>query len=162
MDRITPCLWFDTEALDAAAFYTSVFPNSRIVDVSHYGSAGPRPDGMVMEVEFELDGRSFLALNGGPDFRFTEAISLQADCKDQAEVDRLWETLSEGGEEGPCGWLKDRYGVSWQIVPSRMYELIADPDPERAQRAVAAMLQMGKLDIAELERAADGVGAEAR
>ena len=162
MDRITPCLWFDTEAEEAAAFYTSVFPNSRIVHVSHYGSAGPRPEGMVMEVEFELDGRSFLALNGGPDFRFTEAISLQADCKDQAEVDRLWETLSEGGEEGPCGWLKDRYGVSWQIVPSRMYELIADPDPERAQRAVAAMLQMGKLDIAELERAADGVGAPAR
>ncbi|HEY9458594.1 MAG TPA: VOC family protein [Gaiella sp.] len=162
MDRITPCLWFDTEAEDAAEFYTSVFPNSRIVHVSHYGSAGPRPEGMVMEVEFELDGRSFLALNGGPDFRFTEAISLQADCKDQAEVDRLWETLSEGGEEGPCGWLKDRYGVSWQIVPSRMYELIADPDPERAQRAVAAMLQMGKLDIAELERAADGVGAPAR
>jgi predicted 3-demethylubiquinone-9 3-methyltransferase (glyoxalase superfamily) len=162
MDRITPCLWFDTEAEDAAEFYTSVFPNSRIVHVSHYGSAGPRPEGMVMEVEFELDGRSFLALNGGPDFRFTEAISLQADCKDQAEVDRLWETLSEGGEEGPCGWLKDRYGVSWQIVPSRMYELIADPDPERAQRAVAAMLQMGKLDIAELERAADGVGASAR
>jgi predicted 3-demethylubiquinone-9 3-methyltransferase (glyoxalase superfamily) len=162
MDRITPCLWFDTEAEDAAEFYTSVFPNSRIVHVSHYGSAGPRPEGMVMEVEFELDGRSFLALNGGPDFRFTEAISLQADCKDQAEVDRLWETLSEGGEEGPCGWLKDRYGVSWQIVPSRMYELIADPDPERAQRAVAAMLQMRKLDIAELERAADGVGAPAR
>ena len=162
MDRITPCLWFDTEAEDAAEFYTSVFPNSRIVHVSHYGSAGPRPEGMVMEVEFELDGRSFLALNGGPDFRFTEAISLQADCKDQAEVDRLWETLSEGGEEGPCGWLKDRYGVSWQIVPSRMYELIADPDPERAQRAVAAMLQMGKLDIAELERAADGVGAPGR
>ena len=162
MDRITPCLWFDTEAEDAAEFYTSVFPNSRIVHVSHYGSAGPRPEGMVMEVEFELDGRSFLALNGGPDFRFTEAISLQADCEDQAEVDRLWETLSEGGEEGPCGWLKDRYGVSWQIVPSRMYELIADPDPERAQRAVAAMLQMGKLDIAELERAADGVGAPAR
>ena len=162
MDRITPCLWFDTEAEEAAAFYTSVFPNARIVHVSHYGSAGPRPEGMVMEVEFELDGRSFLALNGGPQFRFTEAISLQADCRDQAEVDRLWDTLSEGGEEGPCGWLKDRYGVSWQVVPSRMYELIADPDPERAQRAVAAMLQMGKLDIAELERAADGVGAPAR
>ena len=159
MDRITPCLWFDTEAEEAAAFYTSVFPNARIVHVSHYGSAGPRPEGMVMEVEFEVDGRSFLALNGGPQFRFTEAISLQADCKDQDEVDRLWETLSEGGEEGPCGWLKDRYGVSWQIVPSRMYELIADPDPERAQRAIAAMLQMGKIVIDELERAADGVPA---
>jgi predicted 3-demethylubiquinone-9 3-methyltransferase (glyoxalase superfamily) len=162
MDRITPCLWFDTEAEEAAAFYTSVFPNSRIVHVSRYGSAGPRPEGLVMEVEFELDGRSVLALNGGPQFRFTEAISLQADCKDQDEVDRLWETLSEGGEEGPCGWLKDRYGVSWQIVPSRMYELIADSDPERAQRAIAAMLQMGKIEIADLERAADGAAAPAR
>lgn len=159
MDAITPCLWFDTEAEEAAQFYTSVFPDSRIVRVSHYGSAGPRPEGMVMEVEFELSGRSFLALNGGPDFTFTEAISLQADCKDQSEVDRLWETLSDGGEEGPCGWLKDRYGVSWQIVPSVLYELIADPDPERAQRAIAAMLQMGKIDIAEIERAADGVAA---
>ena len=162
MDTITPCLWFDTEAEEAAAFYTSVFPNSRIVHVSHYGSAGPRPEGLAMEVEFELDGRSILALNGGPQFRFTEAISLQADCKDQDEVDRLWETLSEGGEEGPCGWLKDRYGVSWQIVPSRMYELITDPDPERAQRAIAAMLQMGKIEIADLERAADGAAAPAR
>ena len=162
MDRITPCLWFDTEAEEAAAFYTSVFPNSRIVHVSRYGSAGPRPEGLVMEVEFEIDGRSVLALNGGPQFRFTEAISLQADCKDQDEVDRLWETLSEGGEEGPCGWLKDRYGVSWQIVPSRMYELITDPDPERAQRAIAAMLQMGKIEIADLERAADGAAAPAR
>ena len=157
MDAITPCLWFDTEAEEAAQFYTSVFPNSRIVHVSHYGSAGPRPAGMVLEVEFELNGRSFLALNGGPDFTFSEAISLQADCKDQDEVDRLWVTLSEGGEEGPCGWLKDRYGLSWQIVPSVMYELIADPDQERAQRTIAAMLQMGKLDIAELERAADDV-----
>jgi len=156
MDAITPCLWFDTEAEEAAQFYTSVFPNSRIVHVSHYGSAGPRPAGMVLEVEFELNGRSFLALNGGPDFTFSEAISLQVDCKDQDEVDRLWVTLSEGGEEGPCGWLKDRYGLSWQIVPSVMYELIADPDPERAQRTIAAMLQMGKLDIAELERAANG------
>ena len=157
MDAITPCLWFDTEAEEAAQFYTSVFPNSRIVHVSHYGSAGPRPAGMVLEVEFELNGRSFLALNGGPDFTFSEAISLQADCKDQDEVDRLWVTLSEGGEEGPCGWLKDRYGLSWQIVPSVMYELIADPDQERAQRTIAAMLQMGKLDIAELERAAGDV-----
>jgi predicted 3-demethylubiquinone-9 3-methyltransferase (glyoxalase superfamily) len=157
MDRITPCLWFDTEAEQAAQFYTSVFPDSRIVRVTHYGSAGPRPEGMVMEVEFELDGRSYLALNGGPQFRFTEAISLQADCDDQAEVDRLWETLSEGGEEGPCGWLKDRYGVSWQIVPRVLYELIADADREKAQRVIAAMLQMGKLDVAELERAAGGV-----
>jgi predicted 3-demethylubiquinone-9 3-methyltransferase (glyoxalase superfamily) len=159
MDRITPCLWFDTEAEEAAQFYTSVFPNSRIVRVTHYGAAGPRPEGMVMEVELELDGRSVLALNGGPQFRFTEAISLQADCKDQAEVDRLWETLSDGGEEGPCGWLKDRYGVSWQVVPSILYELIADPDAERAQRAIAAMLQMRKIVIDELEHAADGMPA---
>src|SRR5262245_48918096 len=159
MDRITPCLWFDTEAEEAAQFYTSVFPNSRTVRVSHYGSAGPRPEGMVMEVEFELDGRTYLALNGGPEFRFTEAISLQADCEDQDEVDRLWVTLAEGGEEGPCGWLKDRYGVSWQIVPRVLYELIADPDTERAQRAIAAMLQMRKIVIDELERAADGVAA---
>ena len=159
MDRITPCLWFDTEAEEAAAFYTSVFPNSRIVRVSHYGSAGPRPEGMVMEVEFELDGRSYLALNGGPQFRFTEAISLQAECPDQDEVDRLWTTLSEDGEEGPCGWLKDRFGVSWQIVPTVLYALIADPDREKAQRAIAAMLQMGKIEIAEIERAAAGVAA---
>jgi predicted 3-demethylubiquinone-9 3-methyltransferase (glyoxalase superfamily) len=159
MDRITPCLWFDTEAEQAAQFYTSVFPDSRIVRVTHYGSAGPRPEGMVMEVEFELDGRSFLALNGGPQFTFTEAISLQADCADQDEVDRLWETLSDGGEEGPCGWLKDRYGLSWQIVPRRLYELISDPDTEKAQRAIAAMLQMRKMEIAELERAAEGAPA---
>jgi predicted 3-demethylubiquinone-9 3-methyltransferase (glyoxalase superfamily) len=159
MDRLTPCLWFDTEAEEAAQFYVSVFPNSRIVNVSHYGSAGPRPEGMVMEVEFELDGRSFLALNGGPQFTFTEAISLQADCADQDEVDRLWETLSDGGEEGPCGWLKDRYGLLWQIVPRRLYELISDPDTEKAQRAIAAMLQMRKMEIAELERAAEGAPA---
>ena len=159
MDSITPCLWFDTEAEEAAQFYTSVFASSRIVRVTHYGSAGPRPAGLVMEVEFELDGRSFLALNGGPEFRFTEAISLQADCEDQDEVDRLWEALSEGGEEGPCGWLKDRYGVSWQVVPRVLYELIADPDPERAQRAIAAMLQMRKIVIDDLERAAAGVAA---
>src|SRR4029453_515985 len=156
MDSITPCLWFDTEAEEAAQFYTSVFASSRIVRVTHYGSAGPGPAVLVMEVEFELDGRSFLALNGGPEFRFTEAISLQADCEDQDEVDRLWEALSEGGEEGPCGWLKDRYGVSWQVVPRVLYELIADPDPERAQRAIAAMLQMRKIVTDNLERAAPG------
>ena len=118
MDRITTCLWFDTEGEQAARFYTSVFPNSRITKVTRYGSAGPRPEGAVMTVEFELDGRSFVALNGGPQFRFTEAISLQVDCEDQGEVDRLWETLSESGEEGPCGWLKDRYGLSWQLLLS--------------------------------------------
>ena len=157
MDAITPCLWFDTEAEEAAQFYTSVFPNSRIVHVSHYGSAGPRPAGMVLEVEFELNGRSFLALNGGPDFTFSEAISLQADCKDQDEVDRLWVTLSEGGEEGPCGWLKDRYGLSWQIVPAGMETLMTDANPERANAAMGAMLSMGKIDLAVIEAAADAV-----
>lgn len=159
MDAITPCLWFDTEAEDAAQFYTSVFPRSRIVNVSRYGSAGPRPEGMVMTVDFELDGRSFVALNGGTDFRFNEAISLQVDCKDQDEVDRLWETLSDGGEKGPCGWLKDRYGLSWQIIPSALPKLLADPDHEKAQRVMAAMLQMQKIDVGELERAAEAVPA---
>lgn len=159
MDRITPCLWFDTEAEEAAQFYTSLFPRSRIVDVSHYGSAGPRPEGMVMTVDFELDGRSFVALNGGRDFRFTEALSFQVDCEDQDEVDRLWETLSDGGEKGPCGWLKDRYGLSWQIIPRALPTLLADPDREKAQRVMAAMLQMGKLDVAELERAAEAAPA---
>ena len=159
MDRITTCLWLDTEGEQAARFYTSVFPNSRITKVTRYGSAGPRPEGAVMTVEFELDGRSFVALNGGPQFRFTEAISLQVDCEDQGEVDRLWETLSESGEEGPCGWLKDRYGLSWQIVPSALPRLLDDPDREKAQRVMAAMLEMGKIDVAELERAAEGAPA---
>ena len=160
MDRITPCLWFDTEAEEAAQFYTSVFPNSRIVRVTHYGSAGPRPEGMVMDgrVRARRPQRSSRS-TAGPSSRFTEAISFQVDCKDQDEVDRYWETLSAGGEAGPCGWLKDRYGVSWQVVPSVLYELIADPDAERAQRAIAAMLQMRKIVIDELERAADGVPA---
>lgn len=154
MSTISPCLWFDTEAEEAARFYTSVFPGSRILEVQHYGSAGPREEGMVMIVSFELDGRRFLALNGGPDFTFSEAISFEVECADQEEVDRYWETLSEGGEQGPCGWLKDRYGVSWQIVPRRLNELVTDPDREKAQRVMAAMLQMRKLDVAELERAA--------
>jgi predicted 3-demethylubiquinone-9 3-methyltransferase (glyoxalase superfamily) len=151
---ITPCLWYDTEAEEAATLYTSVFPDSRIVDITHYGDAGPRPAGMVLTVAFELDGRPFVALNGGPEYRFTEALSLQVHCETQDEVDRYWSLLSEGGEEGPCGWLKDRFGLSWQIVPARMLELLADPDPARAQRAMAAMMQMGKLDIAALEAAA--------
>jgi predicted 3-demethylubiquinone-9 3-methyltransferase (glyoxalase superfamily) len=154
MSSISPCLWFDTQAEEAANYYTSVFPDSRILDVQHYGSAGPREEGMVMIVAFELDGRRFLALNGGPEFTFNEAISFEVECADQAEVDRYGATLSEGGEEGPCGWLKDRYGVSWQIVPKRLNELVADPDREKAQRVIAAMLQMRKLDVAELERAA--------
>jgi predicted 3-demethylubiquinone-9 3-methyltransferase (glyoxalase superfamily) len=154
MQNITPCLWFDTEGEDAARFYTSVFPNSRIVDVARYGSAGPRPEGTVMTVSFELDGQKFVALNGGPDFTFNEAISFQVNCGNQEEVDAFWSTLSEGGEEGPCGWLKDKYGVSWQIVPTVLTDLLADPDPEKSQRVMAAMLSMGKIEIEELERAA--------
>ena len=154
MQKITPCLWFDTEAEEAATFYTAVFPNSRILDVARYGYAGPRAEGTVMTVSFELDGQRFVALNGGPDFTFNEAISFQVSCADQDEVDRLWNTLSEGGEEGPCGWLKDRFGVSWQIVPTRLPELLADPDREKSQRVMQAMLQMGKIEIDALERAA--------
>ena len=154
MQKITPCLWFDTEGEEAAKFYTSVFPNSRIVDIARYGSAGPRPEGMVMIVSFELDGQKFLALNGGPDFTFSEAISFQVDCESQEEVDAYWGKLSVGGEEGPCGWLKDKFGLSWQIVPTVLPQLLGDPDQEKAQRAMAAMLKMKKIEIAELEQAA--------
>ena len=154
MQKITPWLWFDTEAEEAARFYTSVFPNSKIGEISHYGSAGPRPEGMVMTVTFELDGREFAALNGGPQFRPNEAISFEVRCESQEEVDSFWSKLSEGGEPGPCGWLKDKFGVSWQIVPTRLPELLSDPDREKSQRVMAAMLKMGKIEIAELERAA--------
>ena len=153
MPKLTPWLWFDTQGEEAAEFYTSVFPNSKIVEVTRYGSAGPRPEGTAMTVSFELDGQRFVALNGGPDFSFTEAVSFQVACADQDEVDHYWNALSEGGEEGPCGWLKDRYGLSWQIVPTALYELLSDPDPERAQRVMGAMLEMKKIEIAELERA---------
>jgi predicted 3-demethylubiquinone-9 3-methyltransferase (glyoxalase superfamily) len=154
MQKLTPCLWFDTEGEDAATFYTSVFPNSKILEVTRYGSAGPRDEGTVMTVSFELDGQRFTALNGGPDFKFNEAISFEVSCESQDEVDRYWSTLSEGGEEGPCGWLKDKFGVSWQIVPKVLIELISDPDQEKAQRVMAAMLKMRKIEIDELERAA--------
>jgi predicted 3-demethylubiquinone-9 3-methyltransferase (glyoxalase superfamily) len=154
MQKIIPCLWFDTEGEEAARFYTSVFPNSRILDIARYGAAGPRTEGTVMTVSFELDGQKFVALNGGPDFTFSEAISFQVDCETQEEVDAFWSTLSEGGEEGPCGWLKDRFGVSWQIVPTALPELLADPDPEKSQRVMEAMLQMKKIEIDALERAA--------
>ena len=155
MQPITPCLWFDTEGEEAANLYTSVFPNSKVVQVTRYGSAGPRTKGTVMTVEFELNGQSFVALNGGPGHPFSDALSFQVACKDQQEVDYYWNALSEGGEEGPCGWVKDRFGLSWQIVPTRMIELLSDPDEDRAQRAMAAMLEMRKIDIAEIERAAD-------
>ena len=157
--KIIPNLWFDTQAEEAAEFYISVFESGRIVNKTHYTAAGPREAGMVMTVEWELDGQRFVGINGGPEFTFDEAVSFQINCKDQAEVDYYWEKLSEGGEEGPCGWLKDRYGLSWQVVPAGMEELFADPDPQRAERAMKAMLAMGKLDIAALEAAADGVPA---
>jgi predicted 3-demethylubiquinone-9 3-methyltransferase (glyoxalase superfamily) len=160
--RIVPCLWFDDQAEEAAGFYTGIFANSRIVQVSRYGEAGRevhgRPAGSVMVVAFELDGQAFTALNGGPVFKFNEAISLQVDCETQAEVDHYWGKLSEGGDETAqqCGWLKDRYGVSWQIVPRILIELIGDPDPRKSERAMEAMLRMKKIDIAALTRAQAG------
>ena len=154
MHEITPCLWFDTEGEEAAKLYTSVFGNSKILEVSRYGEAGPRPAGTVMTVSFELDGQTFVAVNGGPQFTFDEAISFQVSCETQEEVDAFWSKLSEGGEEGPCGWLKDKFGLSWQIVPTRLIELLQDPDREKSQRAMEAMLNMKKIEIAELERAA--------
>ena len=156
MQKITPNLWFDTEAEEAARFYTSVFKDSEIVDVSHYGEAGPRPAGMVLTVTFRLHGQEFTALNGGPDFKFNEAISLLVNCESQEEVDELWEKLSEDGEPGPCGWLKDRFGVSWQIIPTVLEEMLQDEDKERANRVMQAMLQMGKIEIAGLRAAYDG------
>jgi predicted 3-demethylubiquinone-9 3-methyltransferase (glyoxalase superfamily) len=155
-EKITTCLWFDTEGEEAAEFYCSVIPRSRVTGVQRYGEAGPGEPGRVMIVEFELDGRPYVALNGGPHFRFNEAVSFQVACADQDEVDHYWSTLSDGGEEGPCGWLKDRYGLSWQVVPTALPQLLADPDPERAQRAMKAMMSMRKLYIAGLQAAADG------
>jgi predicted 3-demethylubiquinone-9 3-methyltransferase (glyoxalase superfamily) len=156
LTKITPCLWFDTQGEDAAKFYTGIFEDSRIVDVTRYGSAGPRPEGMVMTVNFVLAGQEFVALNGGPEFTFDEAISFQVNCESQDEIDYFWNKLVEGGgEHGPCGWLKDRFGVSWQITPVAFEELIRDPDPARAQAAMKAMLGMTKIDIAEIQRAAD-------
>jgi predicted 3-demethylubiquinone-9 3-methyltransferase (glyoxalase superfamily) len=157
--RITPNLWFDTEAGEAANFYVSVFPNSRIVGVSRYTEAGPREAGAVMTVAFELDGQRFVGINGGPEFTFDEAVSFEIECKDQAEIDYYWERLTDGGSEGPCGWCKDRFGLSWQVVPAGMDELFSDPDTSRAARAMTAMFGMRKLDIAALQAAADGVPA---
>ena len=162
VQRITPCLWFDDQALPAAEFYTSIFKNSKIGKISRYGEAGRevhgKPAGSVMTVAFELDGQAFTALNGGPVFRFTEAISLQIDCQSQKEVDYYWDKLSEGGDDKAqqCGWLKDRYGLSWQVVPRALIELMSDPDPEKSGRVMEAMLRMTKIDIAGLERAAAG------
>lgn len=155
--KIIPNLWFDTEAEQAAQFYCSVFPRSRILGTSLYPEGAPGPAGTVMTVDFELDGQHFVGINGGPQFPFTEAVSFQIDCADQAEVDHYWERLTDGGEEVQCGWLKDRYGLSWQVVPTGMEEVLSDADPERAQRAMQAMLGMVKLDLAALRAAADGV-----
>jgi len=154
MQKITTWLWFDTEAEEAAQFYTSLFRDSRITEVAHYGAAGPRPAGMVMTVGFELFGREFYALNGGSNQKIEgPGISFMVDCDTQEEVDRYWDKLAEDGQEIACGWVTDRYGVAWQIIPQRLRELLADPDPERAQRAMAAMLKMTKIEVDELEQA---------
>lgn len=157
MPKTVPCLWFDGQAEQAAAHYTAVFPDSKVLGVTRYGPDMPGPEGSVMTVNFSLDGQQFVGLNGGPQFTFSEAISFQILCADQDEVDHYWRRLSEGGEEGPCGWLKDRFGVSWQVVPTALLELVDDPDPGRAQRATQAMMGMSKIEIAELRRAADQV-----
>ncbi len=157
--RITPNLWFDTEAEDAAKFYTSIFENSRIVNTTHYTEAGPREAGSVMTVEWELDGQRFVGINGGPEFQFSEAVSFEITCETQDEIDHYWDRLTDGGEEVQCGWCKDRFGLSWQVVPKGMEELFADPDQSRADRAMRAMFGMKKLDIEALRQAADGVPA---
>ena len=157
--RIVPNLWFDTEAEEAAKFYVSVFKNSRLISETHYTEGAPREAGMVMTVEFELDGQRFVGINGGPQFKFDEAVSFQITCEDQDEVDYYWDKLTDGGSESQCGWLKDRFGLSWQVVPTGMEEIFSDPDPERARRAMQAMLQMRKLDVAALRSAAEGVPA---
>ena len=155
MKEITPFLWFDDNAEEAMNFYTSIFPDSMVLDVTRYGEAGPGTPGTMMSGTFRLRGQEFMALNGGPEFTFTEAISFFVGCETQDEVDELWEKLSEGGEEQQCGWIKDRYGLSWQIVPTRLGELLSDPDPARSQRVMAAMLKMGKIDVVGLQRAYD-------
>jgi predicted 3-demethylubiquinone-9 3-methyltransferase (glyoxalase superfamily) len=156
MQKIIPFLWFDNQAEEAAEFYTSVFKNSRITNVARYGEAGPGPAGSAMTVNFQLEGQDFIALSGGPDHEFTDAISFFVNCETQAEVDELWDRLTAGGgEPGPCGWLKDKYGVSWQIIPAALMELVGGSDPEGSARAMQAMLQMQKIDVAALRRAYD-------
>jgi len=153
MQKIMPCLWFDNQAEQAVKFYTSVFSDSGILKTSYYGEAGPGQPDNVMVITFQLNGQDYLALNGGPEYKFTPAVSLYINCDTQAEVDYYWEKLSEGGEKGPCGWLTDKYGVSWQVVPVILGELLADEDPVKANRVMRVMLQMGKLDIAQLKAA---------
>jgi predicted 3-demethylubiquinone-9 3-methyltransferase (glyoxalase superfamily) len=153
MQKITPFLWFDHEAEEAMKFYVSIFKNSKILSMTRYGEGGPGPAGELMTGNFQLEGQEFMALNGGPDHKFTEAISFFVDCKTQEEVDDLWNKLTAGGEEGPCGWLKDKFGVSWQIIPTVLGELLGDPDPAKSQRVMQAMLQMKKIDIRVLQQA---------
>jgi predicted 3-demethylubiquinone-9 3-methyltransferase (glyoxalase superfamily) len=155
IQKITPFLWFDHQAEEAAAFYVSIFPNSRIVKVARYGEGSPGPPGSVMTVEFQLEGQSFVALNGGPHFKFTEAISFVVNCQTQDEVDTYWEKLSAGGSDFQCGWLKDKFGLSWQVVPTALSELLSDPDPEKSQRVMKALLTMKKLDVGALQQAFD-------
>jgi predicted 3-demethylubiquinone-9 3-methyltransferase (glyoxalase superfamily) len=157
--RITPCLWFDTEAEEAARFYASIFKNSRITAITHYGEGMPMPKGTVMTVRFELDGQEFLALNGGPTFPFTEAISLMVECKDQKEIDFYWDRLLEGGSKAQCGWLKDKYGLSWQVVPQDLDKLLSDKDPAKSSRVLQAVMGMVKLDVSKLEAAYAGTSA---
>lgn len=160
IQKITPFLWFDGQAEEAARFYVSIFKNSKILNVARYTEAGKqahgRPPGSVMTVEFQLEGQRFITLNGGPQFKFTEAVSFSVDCKTQEEVDRFWKMLSEGGEEGPCGWLKDKYGLSWQINPTILGELLGDKDAKKAGRVMDAMLKMKKIDISALKKAYKG------
>jgi predicted 3-demethylubiquinone-9 3-methyltransferase (glyoxalase superfamily) len=154
MQKITPCLWFNDNAEEAVKFYVSIFPNSRIVNEARYGDAGPGPKGQIMTMTFELAGQRFMALNGGPKFRFTEAISLMVDVESQAELDEMWNKLLQGGgQPSQCGWLKDRYGLSWQVVPTKLGQMMADKDPERSKRVMTALLQMSKLDLPALEEA---------
>ena len=159
VQKITPCLWFDRNAEEAANHYVSIFPNSRIVTTSRYGEAGPLPKGTVLTVIFELEGQRFMGLNGGPLFKFSEAISMMVACDTQDEIDRFWDKLSAGGEKGRCGWLKDRFGVSWQVVPSMLSELMGGGDAARANRVMTALMRMNKLDIAALRRAGEDVAA---
>jgi predicted 3-demethylubiquinone-9 3-methyltransferase (glyoxalase superfamily) len=159
MPKQIPCLWFDGQAEQAAAHYTAIFPNSSVGEIARYGPGMPMPEGTAMTVAFTLDGQEYTGLNGGPQFPFSEAISFQIMCSDQEEADHYWNRLTEGGEESMCGWLKDKYGVSWQVVPTELIALISDSDPGRAQRATEAMMQMRRIDIAEIKRAADHVPA---
>ena len=159
MPKQIPCLWFDEQAEEAAAHYVSVFPNSSTGEVTRYGPNMPMPEGTAMTVSFTLDGQEYVGLNGGPQFPFTEAVSFQIMCADQEEADHYWSRLTEGGEESMCGWLKDKFGVSWQVVPTELYSLLGDPDPGRAQRATEAMMGMRRIDLAEIKRAASSVPA---